>query len=452
MRGFKGHFFIVILLLGVVACHKAPEPQPEPQYATLKEELEGIGLISDIRENPDTAAMEDKQTGLLQYISQYSMFFLQDLNHEDEGGDAFRQRICILFRGFDRPTVYVPQGYDWYGFKDGLELSGNLNANLVCVEHRNYGESHNQDFGEWEYQTVAQASADLHDIYQALRPIFKGKWISSGTSKSAEGSIAYAYYYPQDMSLAAGFCGPFVQGLDDQRFGEYLLNEVGSEQDRQWMKTAIRSGLQDGEEGLYQSVCQWFEEKEERVPSFTEYVFNVFDSFFQVFQYVSKADGRAELLETLSTNDNELASHICSNIEENRDPEYRAYFAECALQMGWQDNGYAYFSDLLEGTSFDSSQVIFHIMDAEDRELVSSYDGTLYADIVNRFFFTTTCPLLLYFSHDDPWTAGRPAKVGPNVKMVLNPLGMHGPYLNDPSLCPPSLREEVMTYVEQYVY
>ncbi len=42
--------------------------------------------------------------------------------------------------------------------------------------------------------------------------------------------------------------------------------------------------------------------------------------------------------------------------------------------------------------------------------------------------------------------------MAPNVKMVLNPLGMHGPYLNDPTLCPPSLQEEVMAYVEQYVY
>ena len=35
------------------------------------------------------------------------MLFKQDLGHSDEGGDSFQQRVCILFRGFDRPTILV---------------------------------------------------------------------------------------------------------------------------------------------------------------------------------------------------------------------------------------------------------------------------------------------------------------------------------------------------------
>lgn len=45
-------------------------------------------------------------------------------------------------------------------------------------------------------------------------------------------------------------------------------------------------------------------------------------------------------------------------IEENRDAAYRAYWVECAKEMGWQDNGYKYYSDLLEGTSFNPDDAL----------------------------------------------------------------------------------------------
>ena len=103
------------------------------------------------------------------------MFFTQDLNHDDEGGESFQQRVCILFRGFDRPTVLLTEGYEWYAFSDVSDIGVNLNANVVHVEHRNYGKSYNQDNGKWDYQTCAQSAADLHDVYLTLKPLFKGK-------------------------------------------------------------------------------------------------------------------------------------------------------------------------------------------------------------------------------------------------------------------------------------
>ena len=423
-----------------------------PEYSTLKEALQDISLITMIKENPDTAAVTKKKMGELDYKEQYSMFFTQDLNHDDEGGDCFQQKVCILFRGFDRPTIFVTEGYDWDSFKDARDLGINLNANMVHVEHRNYGESFNQDKGHWEYQTVAQASADLHDIYKALKPIFKGKWMSTGTSKNGETSIGYAYYYPQDMSLASAFCSPFVLGLKDERFSHYLFEKAGTEEERNLMKTAIRKALQGGENGLYRTICEQLEAEHQRKPPFTEYVFNLFDSFFQVFQYTPQNNGRTQQLQLLATDDDVLIGQVCSVLEENRNEDYYSYWVECAKQMGWQNNGYDYFSDLLEGTSFNSDDVLPFQLKEEDRWLVGKYDGSTYTDIVNNFFMTTTCPILLFYVKDDPWSAGQPSRVGPNVKVVVNPIGRHASYLNDPKFCPEATKQEVMNYVSTYIY
>ena len=276
-------WLVAIILLAsplLTSCSLDDTPVVAPEYATLKDALSSIDCISDIKEDPDTAIISNRQRGKVDYKEQYSMFFRQDVNHEVQGGDTFRQKVCILFRGFDRPTILVTEGYYWSGFRDAGDLGINLDANMVHVEHRNYGDSYNKDMGQWRYQTIAQASADLHAVYQALKSIFKGKWMSAGTSKSGETSIGYAYCYPLDMNLAAAFCSPFVIGLDDKRFGDYVFNEVGTAEERQWMKTGIRKGLKDREEGLYKTVCQQMDTEGQRVPVYTEYVFNLFDTFF----------------------------------------------------------------------------------------------------------------------------------------------------------------------------
>ena len=110
----------VILLTSpmlLVSCVNDDNPVVAPEYTTLKEALQGIDCISDIKENPDTAAIRKKSEGLLDYKEQYSMSFRQNLNHDVPGGETFEQRVCILFRGFDRPTILVTEGY-WDEFKD----------------------------------------------------------------------------------------------------------------------------------------------------------------------------------------------------------------------------------------------------------------------------------------------------------------------------------------------
>ena len=236
-------------------------------WPNIEEALANTHLFSDIQENPDKSAMDKKKKGELGYLSQYSMFIEQPIDHNQPDGDKFQQRVSILFRGFDRPTILVTEGYFWQGFSDGEDFGINLNANMVHVEHRNFGESFASDEGMWEYETSAQASADLHAVYQALKPIFRGKWMSMGTSKSGETSMDYAYYYPNDMDLAAAFCSPFNISLDDKRFGDYLFNEANTEEVRNLVKKHIRTALENGEDGLYKVCCELLKQHQFPLPS-----------------------------------------------------------------------------------------------------------------------------------------------------------------------------------------
>lgn len=444
-------WMLLVMTLSIVSCTEYIDNPVPVAVVSLEETLAANGLFFDIKENPDTAAMERKAKGELDYQSQYRMFISQPVNHDQPDGDKFKQRVFILFRGYDCPTIMVTEGYKWFRFNDIEDLGINLNANMVHVEHRNFGESFNQDKGKWEYETSAQASADLHAVYQALKPIFKGKWMSAGTSKNGETSMDYAYYYPDDMDLAAAFCSPFEVSLTDKRFGEYLFNEAGTEELREMMKKGMRTALENGEEGLFLKVCERFEKEGTPVPTFAEYVFNITDVFFTTLQY-NLPSKHKEKIESIIKDDESLVTSITKSIKDNRDETFYTYWVDCAKMQGFPDNGYDYFADQLEGTSFKAENVLASLLKEEDRFVLKQYDNSLRVDMCENFFMNSTMPLLFYYSHDDPWSAGQPEKLGPNAKKVINPIGIHSSKINDPNYCPVDVKKEVMDFISTYIY
>ena len=378
------------------------------------------------------------------------MFIEQPIDHNQPDGDKFQQRVSILFRGFDRPTILVTEGYFWQGFSDGEDFGINLNANMVHVEHRNFGESFNQDRGKWEYETIAQASADLHAVYQTLKPIFKGKWMSMGTSKSGETSMDYAYYYPNDMDLAAAFCSPFNVSLDDKRFGDYLFNEANTEEVRNLVKKHIRTALENGEDGLYKVCCEQLKQQFP-LPSFSEYVYNVFDNFFTIFQYTIPSQHVAAI-EDMTQSTESFTASICNNISQNRGMGFYTYYVDCAKEQGFPNPGYDYFADLLQGTSFKVEDIWKAYLTEEDQGLEKQYDNSVRRDMLDNFFMNSPIPLLFFYSQCDPWSATQPAKLGPNAKMIINPVGIHSPKINDPAYCPADVKQKVMDYIKTYIY
>ena len=441
-------WMLLVIALSIASC--TDNSDNPVVYTTLEEALANTHLFSDIQENPDKSAMDKKKKGELGYLSQYSMFIEQPIDHNQPDGDTFQQRVSILFRGFDRPTILVTEGYFWSGFGDGEDFGINLNANMVHVEHRNFGESFNQDRGKWEYETIAQASADLHAVYQTLKPIFKGKWMSMGTSKSGETSMDYAYYYPNDMDLAAAFCSPFNVSLDDKRFGDYLFNEANTEEVRNLVKKHIRTALENGEDGLYKVCCEQLKQQFP-LPSFSEYVYNVFDNFFTIFQYTIPSQHVAAI-EDMTQSTESFTASICNNISQNRGMGFYTYYVDCAKEQGFPNPGYDYFADLLQGTSFKVEDIWKAYLTEEDQGLEKQYDNSVRRDMLDNFFMNSPIPLLFFYSQCDPWSATQPAKLGPNAKMIINPVGIHSPKINDPAYCPADVKQKVMDYIKTYIY
>ena len=420
-----------------------------PRFNNMKEALGSLERVQDIKAVNIDNDINDR---LLPAGTEcYTFFFRQPVNHDNGSGSAFKQKACILFRGFDRPTIMGTCGYMLDSYRTHMDIANELGANILFVEHRNYGDSMNDD-EHWDYQTSRQASADLHEIFSALKPILKGKWMSMGVSKSGETSIDYCSYYPNDMQLGVAFCSPFFTQLGDVSVSKYMLDECGTDEERAAMDAGIRRYLTDGEQGLYKAFCDSLKLADEEIPSYSEYVFNVFEIYFYAFSYNDRFT-RGECMANATDDMHRLYQLWHTLLVANHIESWAyTYWIECVKEQGMYTHDYDRYADLLSGTSFDKEESMFYGIQAQDRWLIDHYDNSFRISLLDNFLPMTTTPTLFVYSKDDPWTAVRPKDINPiTSKMFINPIGIHSNKLSDETIYSPELSKEIMDYIKLYI-
>jgi hypothetical protein len=181
---------------------------------SVKDKLEQIGLDS----------IREFQINIRRYENAFEMFIVQPLNHKKPELGKFSQRIILRHRGFDKPTVFVTEGYAaGYALSGDYdeELSEALDANLVVVEHRFFGKSV-PDPKEWSHLNLANATADLNRINLILKQFYSGPWISTGISKGGQTTLYYRYFYPDDVVASVPYVAPLNFSVADKRVYHFL--------------------------------------------------------------------------------------------------------------------------------------------------------------------------------------------------------------------------------------
>ncbi len=149
------------------------------------------------------------------FMAAYELAVRQPLDHKDISKGFFYQRVFLSHRGFEKPVVFVTEGYEQPGIYRN-ELTSLLNANQIEVEHRFFGESM-PDSVDYTYLEAEQEAADLHRINAIMKQIYTGKWISTGISKGGQNSIYYRYFYPEDVDVTIPYVAPLNLALGDER-------------------------------------------------------------------------------------------------------------------------------------------------------------------------------------------------------------------------------------------
>ena len=159
------------------------------------------------------------------FNEKYLIHFKQPLQ---KGNDeiSFSQRVFISHRSFEKPVVFITEGYDAkhaLNPKFESELANFLNANQVCIEHRYFGES-KPDSIVWEYLTVENSANDHHRIAEFVRDIYSTKLISTGISKGGQTTNFFRYFYPNDVDISVPYVAPLNFSSEDKRVYSFLEN------------------------------------------------------------------------------------------------------------------------------------------------------------------------------------------------------------------------------------
>ena len=212
----------ILLCAALAACAIDPELETTQQAVAdpLLEQLQALAgvTVTELAPRPDAR--------------QFALLVTQPVDHANPNGATFQQRVVIRSRGETLPTTLASTGYGLFGsLPRDNEISFVLGGNSITVEHRYY-EGSIPATADPRFLTIRQAAADHHRIVQLLRPIYSGKWISTGASKGGMTSIYHRRYYPNDVDATVAYVAPQSYTTNDLRYGLFL-ERVGSQECRQ---------------------------------------------------------------------------------------------------------------------------------------------------------------------------------------------------------------------------
>ena len=408
-------FITQLLLLTIVMV-----AQTETDFSKLLKSLDGI---SDVR-TLESPVFKEK----------YVMKIRQNVDGDNADKGTFEQRIFVCLRDINAPTVIVTEGYSAsYGTfsRYDIELGRLFGANIVLCEYRYFDQSVPEPCN-WDYLTVVNSLRDLHHVRQTLGQIFKGKWISTGSSKGGQTTMFYRAYYPDDVDASVSYVAPLNRSVEDGRHEKFLAKKAGTAEDRAIVLRAQQEMLKrrDTMIPLFKKFCdehhyQFY------LPIDEIYDYMVLEYAFAHFQYGTKASE----IPSVTGPDEPLFKHFV----KVSGPDYFAYPSkylpfdvQAARELGYY--GYS-LKGLKKWTKVKSTKGYLKKIMLSPELRHYEFDPTLYKRTV-KFLKKEDPTMIFIYGEADPWSASGVCtwlncKKKENMRVYVQPGGDHGASITD---------------------
>ena len=423
MKRAAGPIILISILLLIISCnHKTTTPE---------EILSQIPIIDSF--------MVVKNDTL--FKSTYEVWFRMPVDHNNPSGPTFPLRVYFSHYDIKRPVLVVLDGYTMYTSKSN-ELARILSSNQITIEHRFYSNSRPKDSIPWNYLNIKQAAADEHQIIQAFKKFYKGKWISTGISKSGETTIFHRRFYPKDVDVSVPYVAPLVFSNEDPRFYEFFKN-VGTKECR---------------EKIYNYQKALFERKKEIFPLFEElskkkgwefpmgldraYDLSILEYQFSFWQWGYSCDSIPA-----SNSPAEILFHHIKRVKpftmfDDKDADTQTFLYQAMTEIGMYGYEVKPFAKYLK----DTSNITFSYAMPKGHKAIFNSESTKDID---RWVKDSGNYILYIYGQNDPYTSTSvdPGNRTNAVKMV-NPGGCHRTRIKD---FPKEMRDSIYKVLEEWV-
>ncbi len=397
-------------------------------------------LYSQLSELPEVTI--EKIEGDTTFTEYYEMWFTQPIDHENPKLGSFKQRVLLGHHDLSKPMVVEIQGYNIWTEKAG-ELSKLIDANQLTIEHRYFKQSR-PDSLLWDKLTIKQAAADQHAVIQALKKIYKNKWISTGISKGGQTTIYHRYFYPNDVDISVPYVAPMNLSREDKRIHEHLTT-VGTEESRKKVND-------------FQVAC--FEKKADLIPllenlaieknwEFSMGIEGALDMNILEYSFAFWQWGNTNLTDIPNSNANaeELFKHLTKTspftfFEAKDIITQQPFFYQALTEIGMYSYEVAPFSKYI---SYDKDLTF-------DFTLPWGVNGNFNStsmQAVNKWLQTDAEKMLFIYGEYDTWSATQvDLKDNSKCKKFINPEGAHRTRIHS---FPPKMQEEIIKTLETWL-
>ncbi|MFG2295467.1 S28 family serine protease [Streptomyces sp. NPDC048603] len=210
------------------------------QAATAAGPAAGPDIKDRILAIPGMSLIEEKPyTGYRFFVLNYE----QPVDHRKPWQGTFKQRITLLHKDTDRPTVFFTSGYNVNTNPRRSEPTTIIDGNQVSMEYRFFTPSRPADPANWSNLNIKQAADDQHRIHQALKKIYSKKWIATGGSKGGMTATYYERFHPKDMDGVVAYVAPNdVVNNEDSAYDRFFA-KVGTKECRDKLNNVQREAL-----------------------------------------------------------------------------------------------------------------------------------------------------------------------------------------------------------------
>ena len=424
MKNLRPKHLIVLILICIVAACQTKTPD-------LYSQLSSLPNVSIQKIEGDTT-----------FTEYYEMWFTQAIDHEKPELGTFKQRVLLGHHDLSKPMVVEIQGYNIWTEKAG-ELSKLLNANQLTIEHRYFKQSR-PDSLQWDKLTIKQAAADQHAVIQALKGIYKNKWVSTGISKGGQTTIYHRYFYPNDVDVSVPYVAPMNLTREDKRIHKHL-ETVGSKESRQKVKD-FQIACFEKKTKLIQLLEKLATEKKWEFSMGIEGALdlNILEYSFAFWQW-----GNTSLkdIPTSNTNAEDLFNHLVKTSPftffESKDiVTQQPFFYQALTEIGMYSYEVAPFSKYI---NYEKDLTF-------DFTLPKGVDGKFNSKSmqdVNHWLQTDAENMLFIYGEYDTWSATQvDIKDNKKCKKFINPEGAHRTRIHS---FPPKMQKEIIKTLETWL-
>ncbi|NGN68693.1 aminopeptidase [Streptomyces sp. A7024] len=188
----------------------------------------------------------------------YRFFVLgyeQPVDHRNPRRGTFTQRISVLHKETDRPTVFYTSGYGLSTTPSRREPTQIVDGNQVSLEYRFFTPSRPQP-ADWSKLDIWQAASDQHRVFKALKPLYDEKWLSTGASKGGMTATYYERFYPRDMDGVVAYVAPNDVVNDEDSAYDRFFEKVGTADCRDRLGAVQKEAL-ERREPLEKKYAEW---------------------------------------------------------------------------------------------------------------------------------------------------------------------------------------------------